>query len=421
MRKFLAVVCAIFFVLTAILALLLFNIDRRLLVPGTYKLALARQQVYARLPRILAEQVVMTMNYNPCAADPLKCENLTPDFKACAKTVLGDQRYTALSGGVEQPSEAELQQLQACIDKYVPDLQSQQNAGNSSSDQSPFKSLSVGDMETVISTLMPPAELKATTESILDQVFAYIDGQQNTLTISLVSLKKRLSGPAGLEAVLKIIRSQPACTDQQLIDMQKVFNSNSGTLILCRPTEDQLTMMTPTIQADIRSAAAQIPDTRTITPAAVANPADFGPLGKGPVGGIRLAHLILRLSPDLPLFFLLLLSFLAVRSPKGWLRWWGIPFFITGIFAAAFGVVSLVFFEQAWLTVLAGRIPPYLSLGTVSLLHDLVRAILQSYLGGILFGGIALLVLGLALWIISAFIKDKVEPIPEPVSLPAAS
>ena len=415
--RFFAAIFAILFVLTAIAAMLLVSVDRRLLVSATYKNALARQQVYARLPRIIAEQLVMTVNYNPCASNPLTCENASPQFQDCAKTVLGANRYTALSAGTVQPSDSEIQLLQPCIDKYGAGHQSQQTTTNPSANSSAiFKSMSVENMETVISMLIPPQELKKMTESILDQIFAYVNGQQDTITISLVGLKQRIASQAGVNAIIKLIRSQPDCTIQQAIDLQVSLLLGKGQIMLCRPPEAVISLVTPALKSLLQTAASQIPDTRVITPQILANTANFGPLGKGPIGGIRLAHLVMRLSPDLPLLFLLLISFLAVRSLKGWLRWWGIPFFFTGLLSVGLVVSASVFFEQAWLVLLVKRIPAYISLGVTTMIHDLARALLQAYLVGILLGGLALALLGLGMWIGSGLIKKKAAPA-EPLPL----
>jgi hypothetical protein len=420
--RFFAVICAIFFVLTAILALMLTVVDRRLLVSETYKTALARQQVYARMPRIIAEQLAMTMNYNPCAANPLTCENLPPQLKDCATTALGADRVQILTSGVEQPTTAESQQLQACVDKYAPNLQAQSKAGTTlMGGQDFFKSLSVSDMETVISMLLPPTQLKTLTESILDQVFSYMNGQQDTITISLVNLKKSLASPTGLDAVMKLLRSEPACTDQQVADILVSLAAKTNEIPLCRPSEDLLTQLKPAIQSQLQATIAQIPDSQVVSPKAGANPVDFGPLGSGPVGGIRFAHLIMRISPDLPLFFLLLVSFLGVRTPKGWLRWWGIPILITGILAIGLAISTSALFEQGWLFLLAGRVPPYLSLGVVTLSHDVVRAVAQTYMLGLIVWGVILFLVGLGMLIGAAFIKKAPQPAAPAEALPEAS
>ena len=91
----------------------------------------------------------------------------------------------------------------------------------------------------------------------------------------------------------------------------------------------------------------------------------------------------MRLSPDLPLLVLLFISLLVVRSPRGWLRWWGIPIFFSGLVALGLVIASTVFFDQAWLAVLANRLPLYLSPALVNLGHDVVQAILHTLLVGV--------------------------------------
>ena len=417
--RFFAVLLAITFAIMTMVALLLVNVDRGLLNAGTYKNVLARQQVYARVPRILAEQLVTTMNYNPCAANPLLCENPSPEFTTCAKTALGNQQYTSLVGGARQPSEAESQKLQACVEKYDPNLQSQPASANSSNGTPTFfRSISASDLESFISELLPATELQTLSENILDQGFAYLNGEQSTITISLVSLKQRLDSPAGLDAFLKLIRSQPACSDELLLAMTGELETGKGELTLCRPPEAILTGLAPLIQTTLQAEAATIPDTRVISPQAGPNPTSFGPLGSGPTGGIRVARLIMRLSPDLPLVLLLFISFLVVRTPKGWLRWWGIPIFFGGLLSLGLAISTTVFFEQAWLAILANRIPPNLSLGLVNLGHDVLHAIFQTLMVGIVVSGISLFVLGLGMWIGSGFIKNKNEADAAPVPIP---
>jgi hypothetical protein len=419
--RFFAVLFAIAFVVLAMVSLLLVNIDRGLLNAGTYKNALARQQVYSRVPRILAEQLVMTMNYDPCTTNPLMCEGNSPEFMKCAKTALGEARFATLSTGTQQPGEADKQLIQPCIDKYGTGSQSQDSIVQGGGPPPFMKSLTVSDWETVISTLFLTDKLKAMTENLLDQVFAYLNGQQDTVKVSLVDLKSHINSQAGMDAILEVIRAQPACTPPQIEEMQAALDSGQGEMLLCRPPEDKLAKMVPQIRVQVDTYASQIPDSKIVLSPDSGENSGSGPFGGGLSGGIRMARLIMRLSPDLPLLLLLFVTLLAVRTPKGWLRWWGIPLFFSGLLSLGLAISTTVFFEQAWLAILANRIPPYLSLGLVNLGHDLLRAIFQTLMVGIIGSEIFLLVLGLGMWIGSGFIKRKIKPDTSPAPIPPAA
>jgi hypothetical protein len=403
---FFAFLLAIVLVLLATTAVLLVNIDRDLLNAKTYKNILVQQQVYNRMPRLLAEQLVAALNEGPCGTNPLRCANAPVDFIDCAKTVLG-QRYTGIASGSEPPTEAESQQVQACVDKFAPNLQS---------GQSLLKTLSVSDLEKIITTLMPPDALRSLTENTLDQAFAYGNGQQDTISISLVGLKQQLAGPAGLEALLGLIRSQSDCSAQVLLDMLSELKAGNGNLILCRPPDVLLNAVAPLIQAMLKDAAVQIPDSRAIALPAGIPATNFGPLGSGLVGWIRLVRLGMRLSPELPLLVLLLISLLVVRTPRGWLRWWGIPIFFSGLLTMGLVIYSTVFFDQAWATLLARRIPVFLSWGVVNVGHDMVQAILRILMVRVTGTGIFMIVLGLGMWVGAGFIKSRNIPEAAPES-----
>jgi hypothetical protein len=270
-----------------------------------------------------------------------------------------------------------------------------------------MKTISAADWELIIKIIMPTQEIQTLTEDLLDQVFAYLNGDIPYVVIDFTQIKDRLRGQAGMDAAMQFFQAQPACVGNQeflLVDQ----------IEFCNPGEEKLIADQPDIREQLDIALDQIPDQRVILqPQQTDNP---GPLGsEGSHGVLRMTRFILRLFPDVPLGFLLIITLLVVRRPKSWLRWWGIPFFFTGLLAIAMAILTSAAFEQVWLTYLAGRIPSYLSLGLVTLGHDLARNLVKSFLVGWSVSALVLGLLGLGMWIGSYFVKDEqTAPAPLP-------
>jgi len=516
--KFLATIFAFLFVVTAVLALLLFTIGQRVFTAELYKRALAEEQVYTRLPSIIAEQLASSMSYNPCAENPLVCEDIPPELKACYTQVLGEERYLVLASGRDQPSEAERQSIQPCLDQYgqggdkgniltmgTPEQLAcykqalgeevyttladgerppteaefvsltpcwgyftwhvnpftlasrelkdclQNSIGRerfdwlAGSGETPTEaemqemapcfaqyglpsevSTNVGgpppfmanlkpkDWETIIVTLIPPEDLQSTTENVLDQIFAYFNGETDTVTIPLVKIKERLTGPTGTDAVVQLLHAQPPCTEDELA--QLAAGMISGEMVFCSPPDDALEAMTPMIEEQLSALAIQIPDEKVILGS------ESFTAGEDPRDVIQMARLILRLSPLLPGSMLMLVTLFGVRSLKGWLRWWGIPTFFAGSMALVAGIFTLPGFNWAWDNYVAGRIPPYFSPNLVEMGYDLARYIVHGVTEPITLAGLILSLIGLALWVVSYFVKTKSKqnttesPPPEPAA-----
>lgn len=408
LARFIAIILAIIFVLAAVQALFLTGVERRLTSPDTYKAILNEQQVYSRLPRVLAEQLVMQATYNPCQQNPLLCENASPEFLDCALSKLGQERFDLLRGGLEVLTDTEKDQLQPCIRDFGPDLQQGSDGGTPTF----LKTLGIPEWELIIGKLFPPEELRATTEGLLDQFFGFLKGGREDVVLSLGPFKNRLTGQAGLDAVIAVLKNQPRCTPESYEQMTASLTGQDGEMVLCAPTNEQLEPMIPLIQAQLGSLAASLPDAQVLLDAQSGeNSNQAGPLGTGPRENLRSLRLMMRLSPVLPLAFLLLITLLTVRTPRSWLRWWGIPFLAAGLTALSAVAMTAAINNQIWLAFLAERIPPYISLGTLNLVQDVFRALIRALLDGMTFSAILLGLLGLGMWIASFFIKPKPEPV----------
>ncbi|TFH31846.1 MAG: hypothetical protein E4G99_13465, partial [Anaerolineales bacterium] len=195
--RFLASASLLFFVISAVVALLLVNIRTYLLSPETYVQVLDEAGVYDDLPAIAADQLRFSLTADPCPEDPSFCED---------------------GGALADPE-----------------------AGQ---DGPPgyFANLPEGAWEEVLSKLIDPAWLESQFESALEQVFSILTGEPaaDAIVISLVELQNRVNGEAGYQAVLSVIEAQPDCTPEQIQTLSQIVMSGgmSDAMLNCRPPED---------------------------------------------------------------------------------------------------------------------------------------------------------------------------------------
>lgn len=336
--KFIAFVFAALFVVTAVIALPLFNIGLHLFNPGVYKRALDQQGLYDRLPAIAAEQLYTQAHY----AGP------------------------ALEAGSETPEPG-------------------------SGPPSTFENLTQAGWEQFLSTLLPPDWLKAQTENALDQAFAILDSTEPApeVTISLVEWKAHVTGEAGVNAFLQLVRVQPPCSQDEL---RKWVTEGVTELPTCKPPDDVLAAATPRIQAMLNDVVADIPDEAGLSQAfkgedesREAPPPDSGGATQGPLPFLRTIRLGARLGLLIPVALLSLVALFAVRSWKGLMRWWGIPLLLAGLIGAALAVALLPVMKFGYVTFAAGKIPPYLSDGFVQAGLDVawqIAGTLARWMGG---------------------------------------
>ena len=424
MRKFFTVIAriiallfAILFVITTILALFLTTINRQMLNASIYKNTLSEQNIYQRLPEIVG--VMLTSNYiiDPCSQNPLACsmDGASPELQACLTSALGAEAYAAIGSGQRSPTDAELQLAQPCLDQYGSHQTASPPSGTGGSGggsgmPSFMQNLSAADWQSLLTILLTPDDLKTMTESALDQMFAYLNGQTDTVTVRLEKLKERLKGPAGTDFIMQLINSQPPCTGEEML--QIVIGLENGDILFCKPPEILLPAMVSLFQELLNAAAKQLPDQATIIklPSPGAPPSGTGPFGADPIATIRMVRLIMRLSPLLPLAFLLLVTLFAVRSLKSWMRWWGIPIFFSGVIALGLGILALPILNTAWTLFVVPRIPPFIPPDIAGIGQELVRSIVHTLTGGIVPWAIIMLAFGLAAWVGSYFIKPRHGP-----------
>ena len=94
--KFIAGICAILFIITGVMALLLFNIERKAFTSTTYKQAFENQNLYARMPSILANALSTTILQNQNTPTFIKTLTLT-DWEAAISSMLPPEELKAIT------------------------------------------------------------------------------------------------------------------------------------------------------------------------------------------------------------------------------------------------------------------------------------------------------------------------------------
>ena len=329
-RKGLSFLLAILLVLTTVLAIFLFNFERKAFSPALYQRVFANENFYGRIPVVMGQAL----------ANGNKHSNLP----------------VSLQG------------------------------------------LSAQGWEKFLRTLLPPETLKVMGDQALASMFAYLNSETNSATISLMPLKASLQTDAGTQAVIGLIQTLPACTLEQIAQIALAALTQQQ-IALCNPPEQLLGVIMPLIQVQLQSASAVIPNEVTL--------ASVQDQQNDPRQRLKIARLMMRLSPLLPLGFLLLLTLVTVRSLHEWLNWWGFPIMASGVIAALMGLTSAPIASLVIKGILEKRMPVYLPSILFENGNQLAAAIVDELLKPVLWQGVMLALLGFVMVLIGLYMKKK--------------
>jgi hypothetical protein len=156
---FIAALCAILFIITGVLALIFFNIERKAFSAETYKQAFERQQLYDRMPGILADTLTEAISQNQQASTYLKSFNAR-DWQSAISTLVPPEELKALANST---LDSTFDYLNSRTDSAVISLL-------------PFKSRFVGPagVDTILQLLH--AQPTCTVDQIIELTFALMSG-----------------------------------------------------------------------------------------------------------------------------------------------------------------------------------------------------------------------------------------------------
>ena len=265
--------------------------------------------------------------------------------------------------------------------------------------------LSSEDWQNNIVLVLPPEELRAMANQVLDSTFDYLNGRSNSVVITLVPVKAQLAGESGVQLVLQILRRQPACTAEQLTQMALGFFG--GQIALCNPPEQALGIMLPFIQTQVQSMSAVFPNELTlVSPALSGTAAD-------PRAELNTVRSIIRFTPFVPLLLLLAIAAFAVRTLVDWLTWWGWPLMFAGGASALIGLLGSPLIGGILQVVIQSQrffpLPPAFA----SLIAETASGVARQMLIPVLVQGLILGVLGLAMVSFALLLAHRhTEPLP---------
>ncbi|MGZ9166011.1 MAG: hypothetical protein ACXW4U_12635 [Anaerolineales bacterium] len=301
---------------------------------------------------------------------------VSAEVRACARQALGDETYEALYNSQRPPNKRETRRINACI-RQVRRQARLDNPGIGGDLIVMLNDFSPEQWEQLIRTLLPADDLRHLTESALDQVFSYLNGESATASLSLVDLKAHLMGEAGDELILLLLNAQPPCTEEQQAQINAGnFENGGGTAIYCAASGETLTTMIPPMQNRLSKVAAQIPDEAVlIKPDAAGSANGFG---RDYFSSIRTLRNWMWLSPIVTLSLLVLITVFGVRSVKGLLRWWGIPLFSAAVIALGIGLAAGPLLDWVWVNYAVPQFPPIISSGPAKLGYDVMSSVVHE-------------------------------------------
>lgn len=330
LKKILATICAILFVITAVIALFLFNLDRRAFTAETYQRAFARDDFYNKIPGLMAEAVT--------------------------SSTAGQSQFSLMISGMSKET-----------------------------------------WEAFFRALLPPETLKGLGDEALNSIFAYLNMQTDTAKFDLAPLKASMVSDRGVQAVFSLLSAQPDCAFVQIAQMTtNLFSGDQPEF--CNPPAELHPAFAPIIQGQLQLMSAMIPDQVTLISV---------PPENDPRQGLQVARLYMRLSPILPLTLLLGMTIFAVRSLKSWLRWWGIPLFISGAIAFMISLSGAPAASAIFQALLVKRMPVYLPSILLGYAGDLASAMASALLRPVVWQGLAIVLIGFGMAVISYFVKKK--------------
>jgi hypothetical protein len=377
--KLIAGILVLVFIISAFTSIFLLALNSQLFSPDFYLEVFDEVELFDHLPEIASTQIKYTMGFNPCREDPTKCEG-------------------------DGPQETETSQ---------------------GGPPSYFQALSEKDWELLLEGLLPPEWLEDQVLAVTGGLFESIDqgSGEISIKISLIDLKERLGGEAGVEAIVQLLDAQPECSKEDLLNMTRILEGKEqpgGDFLNCQPPEDFIEKYTPQLEVLLRRSLRDVPEEIDLGEGIFGDESSskdasiklFGT--KIPIlAFVKWIRWAINMSPLACLLLLVVIAFFGVFSFKALSSWWGYPLAISGLMGLGISLLvgpAVDFFSSSFLKnrEFTGFSPILIDTGS-----DLVVGVIRSLFLQARNYSLIIFGIGLAVIITTAILKPPTKKDPQ--------
>lgn len=265
-----------------------------------------------------------------------------------------------------------------------------------------FRNLSEEDWRIFVANLFPPEVLRTVAEDVVTQTMGYLNGERDSVILSLTDIKAYLSSQGGIDAIYGLLETQPDCTLEQLTAMA----TGQFDLILCNPPETILFIdVRPIYEAQIRVAVSLIPEQLTLV--------SPGAEHTQRLQDLRFVRMVVRLSPLLPILCLLMVTLFGVRSFRDWLNWWGVLLFIAGLISLSLSAMSGFIASGTFQLFIAPVFPDFIPREIVTIFQELTATIVHNAVAPTMLIAGVMAFFGLVMILVAFLLRGRLRKDPQ--------
>lgn len=277
-----------------------------------------------------------------------------------------------------------------------------------------LQNLQYEEYERMLSAVLPPQWVAGEIDAVIDEFWAFMNFETTNLelVIDLAEPKSLLTGPGSDVVVQTIMNTWPECTPNELQGiLQDMEDGTAGSMPLCRPPLEYRPAFVETVRSGLLIFSAMLPDRISLVELLEIVEET------GEMRGLRFAELfstyrtlrgVMRVSPLILALTMLLIGLAAIGQPRALLTSWGGPLLIGGIvgmvIAVALGLAGNLIAESVVRELTITR-----PAGMYQALVGVVRSVSNRFTLYTSLSGLVIAVIGAGMFLFGRFYPGHTE------------